>query len=419
MYNWEGKKLLILGATKLLGNTVKTAQKYGAKTIVIDYYENSPAKKIADESYLISTTDVDKVCALIKEKQIDGILTGFMDSMLPYYKEICEKSGLPCYLTSQEQLDFAVKKEVFKKYLDDFEIPTVKEADKNTVDFPVIVKPVDNSGARGISICHNKTELEKGIDLALEFSKSKKYLIEKYLDYKEATVFYLFVNGEAYFTLMGDRHVAPVKDGFIKLPTGYTFPSEYTKTFMETLEPKFQKLFKKLGIQNGMMFIQCFIDENGTIIPYEPGFRLTGSLEYILLDKVCGYNPLEMMINFALTGKMAESDEVSKINPVDLKKCYNISCLLRDGEIKKIEGVEKLKNTKGIIDVYESYEEGSILTENVWGKLAQIGVRLFVVPDNQTHYEKIQNDIKNTLKIIDTNNKNMIINYLIEDSGNA
>lgn len=416
MYNWESKKLLILGATKLLCQIVNVAHKYGAKVVAIDYYENSPAKKIADENYLISTTDVSRIVELIKEKHIDGIITGFMDSMLPYYKEICEKTNLPSYITTNEQIVFTTEKQVFKSYLKEFEIPFVNDYDNsnNIKEFPVIVKPVDNSGARGISICNNNEELQNGINIALEYSKSKKYLIEEYLNCKEATAFYLFADGNAYFTLMGERHVVPVKDGFIKLPTGYTFPSQFSENFYNELNPKFKKMFEKLKIQNGMMFIQCFITNDGTIIPYEPGFRLTGSLEYILLQETCGFNPLAMMINFAFTGKMVNDNEISKISPLNLDKCYNISCLLKPGKIKEIEGIQELSKEDGIIEIFESYCTGDKLENDIWGKLAQIGVRLFVCPKNESHYKYLNSKIRNTLKIIDENNQNMIINYNIE-----
>ena len=415
IYNWQGKKLLILGATKLLTQVVECAHKYGAKVIVIDYYENSPAKKIADESYLISTTDVDEICKLIKNKKIDGVLTGFMDSMLPYYKLICEKSNLPCYISNDEQLNFSTQKQIFKEYLAKFDIPYIKDIKYDeSIEFPVIVKPVDNSGARGISICNNEMELNVGIENSLKFSKNKKYLIEKYYNFKEITVFYLFDNGNYQVTFVGDRHVIQIKDGFIKLPSGYTFPSRYTNAFLETLDKKFKSLFKKLEIKNGMMFIQCFVDNNEAIIPYEAGYRLTGSLEYILLDKICDYNPLAMMINFAFTGRMTKVDnELNKICPQNVEKCYNVSCLCKPGVIKEIVGVDKLKKQNGIIDIFESYEKGDILPEDAWGKLSQIGIRIFIRPKNDVHLELIYQKIKENLKIIDTKGNDMIINYKI------
>ena len=338
-----------------------------------------------------------------------------MDSMLPYYKLICEKSNLPCYISNNEQLNFSTQKQIFKEYLTKFDIPSIKDYKYNeNIEFPVIVKPVDNSGARGISICNNKRELNDGIINSLKFSKNKKYLIEKYYNFKEITVFYLFDNGNYQVTLVGDRHVIHVKDGFIKLPSGYTFPSKYTNVFLKTLDKKFKSLFKKLDIKNGMMFIQCFVDNNEVIIPYEAGFRLTGSLEYILLDKLCNYNPLTMMINFAFTGRMTNFDnKLNKIYPQNLEKCYNVSCLCKPGIIKKIVGVDKLKKENGIIDIFESYEKGDILPEDTWGKLSQIAIRIFIHPKNDVHLELIYQKIKENLRIIDTKGDDMIINYKI------
>lgn len=410
MYNWNNKKLLLLGATNLMGLVCQEAQKHGAFVIATDYYENSPAKKIADKSYMISTTDVDNIVELIHKEHIDGIITGYMDSMLPYYKQICERTNLPCYLTDKS-LEFATDKQTFKRLCKKYEIPVVKEyTDIKNVEYPVIVKPVDNSGARGITICKNESELNSGIETALENSKRKEILIEQYLDYKEATVFYVFINGKAYLSLIGDRHIAPVREGFIKLPTGYTFPSEYTDNFIKTLHPKFVQMFQDLGIKNGVMFIQSFIDNKGNFIPYEPGFRLTASLEYEILKKACGYNPFDMMINFALTGKMTDNFVDNNINPLLDKKYYNISCLIKPGKIKTFQGVEEIKNLPNVLTVFQSYAEGDVLDEKLWGKLAQIALRIIFYADSQHKYDETIGKIKKYLKIISDNNENMLIN---------
>ena len=151
----KGKKLLILGGTKLSCEIIKAAQKLGVYVIVTDYLEDSPGKKIADESYMISTTDVQSVVALIKDKQIDGILTGFIDSMLPYYSEICKRAGIPCYGTNK-QFEITTNKVKFKNACRTYGIPVVEEYNikfpfnKNeleNIEYPVLIKPVDNSGA--------------------------------------------------------------------------------------------------------------------------------------------------------------------------------------------------------------------------------------------------------------------------------
>lgn len=153
-----------------------------------------------------------------------------------------------------------------------------------------------------------------------------------------------------------------------------------------------------------MMFIQCFIYENNNCIPYEPGFKLTRSLEYKLLEKVQGYNPLTMMINYALTGRMTSGIELQNISPLNITPCYNISCLLKPGKIAKIEGIEDLKNIEGIIDIFGSYNPGDILSEDTWGKLTQIGFRIFLSPKNEIHYKELQEIIKRKLKCVSEDN---------------
>lgn len=103
---FQGMKLLILGGMRISCEIIHKAKSMGIYTIVADYnkIEDSPGKKIADEHFLVSTIDVDEIVKLIKEQEINGVMVGFNDFMLPYYAEICKKSGLPSYGT-KEQFD--------------------------------------------------------------------------------------------------------------------------------------------------------------------------------------------------------------------------------------------------------------------------------------------------------------------------
>lgn len=159
------KKLLILGGIPLSKEIIDQAHKMNIDAYVTDYLEDSPAKKFADKSFMVSTTDVDAVVELIQKENIDGVITGYVDMLLPYYVEIAEKSGLPCYAT-KEQFAITTDKKIFKSKCKEFSIPVVKEYEFNQdqldeIKYPVIVKPVDNSGARGIYICKDKDILRK------------------------------------------------------------------------------------------------------------------------------------------------------------------------------------------------------------------------------------------------------------------
>ena len=305
----KGKRLLIMGGMRISCEIVRKAKAMGVFTLVADYnpIEQSPAKSLADQHSEVSITDVDAVVKLIHKEHIDGVIVGFNDMLLPYYAEICRKAGLPCYGT-KEQFETLIAKDQYKALLRQFHVPTIPEYkfDDENIEFPVLVKPVDSSGSRGISVCHNREELNEAVEKGKRASKTGKVLIERYMDGREVTVFWTFQDGQHYLSAIGNRHVKHNQGKeVIPLPVGYTFPSVFLPKYRAEVEENCKAMFRYLGIQNGMLFMQCKV-EDGTCYVYDLGFRLTGSLEYKILERVCGYNPLEMMITFALTGKMGE-----------------------------------------------------------------------------------------------------------------
>ena len=126
--NLAGKRLLILGGSRISCEIVKHAKNMGIITGVTDYYpiEKTPAKQMADEAYFVSTSDVDAIVKLVKENKFDGVFTGFTDSVLPYYAEICKRLEFPCYGT-KEQFELFIDKQKYKAKLREYDIPTIPE----------------------------------------------------------------------------------------------------------------------------------------------------------------------------------------------------------------------------------------------------------------------------------------------------
>ena len=93
------KKILILGGINFACEIVDEAHKLGLEVYVTDYNADSPAKALADHSFMVSATDVDGVVQLIKEHKIDGVLFGYADVLMSSYVDICQQAGLPCYTT--------------------------------------------------------------------------------------------------------------------------------------------------------------------------------------------------------------------------------------------------------------------------------------------------------------------------------
>lgn len=411
-YSLKGKRLLILGGMRFSCEIVNKAKEMGIFTLVADYnrIEDSPGKQIADEAVELSVIDVDAVVDYVKNNAIDGVFVGFNDMLLPYYAEICQKAGLPCYGT-KEQFEKLIAKDQYKALCRQFGVPIIPEYDINDehIKYPVLVKPVDNSGSRGITICHNRQELDKAVEIGRKASKSGKVLIERYMDGREVTVFWTFQNGNYYLSALANRHVKhnQGKD-IIPLPVGYTFPSIYLPKYRRDVEEKCKQMFHHLGLKDGMMFMQCKV-ENGTCYVYDLGYRLTGSLEYKILERVCGYNPLEMMIRHSLTGKMGEVSIADKAVPEFCTPAFNVSCLSSPGTIKEIRGIDEVKAMAEVEDVVIAHQAGDTITENMRGLLAQITIRILgSVPTKKLLLPTMQK-IENTLRIISIEQKDMML----------
>lgn len=404
------KKLLILGGIALSKEIVEQAHKMGILVYVTDYLANSPAKSIADKSFMVSATDVDAVVDLIREEKIDGVLAGYIDLLLPYYVEICNKAKLPCYAT-KEQIEITSDKAQFKALCKQFGVPTVAEYSYDEVIngkalFPLLVKPVDNSGARGIFICRTLDEFKENYERSMSFSKSKHILIERYMTGKEATIFYFLHDGEIYLTGMGDRHMVRFDEKLIPLPVGYTFPSIEIKDFMNGTDLNIKRMFRSLGMKEGMVFMQCFI-EHGKCIIYEMGYRLTGSIEHHLFQQSNGFNTLQAMIDFAV-GNLIDNSSLSGISPQ--KACTaNVTLLMNAGEILEYRGLDEVTNIDGVLHVFPSYSKGTILYEDSLGTLAQVVVRVLLTADEKSTLISKMERIKDTIEVIDIDGKDLLI----------
>ena len=108
------QKLLILGGTAQQIKLVEAAKKMGVYTIVTDYLIDSPAKKVADESWMLNIKDVDQIVERCKQDQVNGVICGYIDPCQRPYQQICEALDLPCYGT-KDQFFYMTDKHAFKK----------------------------------------------------------------------------------------------------------------------------------------------------------------------------------------------------------------------------------------------------------------------------------------------------------------
>lgn len=425
MKDLKGKRLLVLGGSAMSCDIVNMAHSMEAYVIVTDWYDThrSPAKLIADEAWDISTTDYDALEKRIKEEKVDGIFTSFTDSYLIPYVNICERVGLP-YYASRDAFEKAVDKAKFKELCRKFDVPTVPEwtveqFDPSSLskDNAVIIKPVDNSGARGITYCDSPKDYPKAIEHALSFSPSKHVIVEKYIRNggTSMSVRYVAVDGDLYLQAVGDRYVLDDNDGKALITAAAFYPSKHTQYYIDTLDEKVKKMFKSVGIRNGALFMESFFTEEG-IFFYEMGLRLSGGQTYNMTEIATGANELRMLIRYALTGSMCEEEDCMRIDPwLNGYAMGSVTVPLRTGTIAKVSGIEDIKALPQVYAVSQLHQEGDEIKPENQGTLLSLLSRISIVAKDKTNLNETIEEIIRKVSVVDTEGNEMFISDKVRE----
>ena len=347
--NLKGKRLLFLGAIKSLCEPIQYAKEMGIYTIATDYLPDSPAKKVADKACMVSTTDVDAVCQLCKDERVDGLFTGYMDGMLSYAREICDRMGFPFY-ASENQIRLSHDKSFFRAKCIEYGVPCPKDyseevlnhgVEEAEVEFPIIVKPVDMYGGRGISIARNKAELQKAVDYAYSFSPGKRIIVEEYLEGVEITATYTMKNGEISLSRLGDKYISQDHDDCQSQGDVLLLPSRYLEQYIASTDRGIHRMLKGMEATDGTCFFQGIANRE-KIALFECGYRPNGSADYRHISQENGINYIKMMIAHALTGEMQGYD-LSQDNPrfKNYRVTYNLWA--HDGIIGNQSGLEEVR----------------------------------------------------------------------------
>lgn len=416
----KGKKLLIMGGISLVTDVVRKAHEMGVIVYVADWYEDSPAKQIADKSFLVSTHDVDAIVDIVRAEEIDGVYTQFTDSNLPYCAQVCERLNLPFFI-SQEQERMISCKDQSKKLCQQYNIPVSWRYDiqdleamrEEDFEWPVLTKPVDNSGQRGITICNNLSELKQGYQYALKNSSTKTVIVEEYMKGDYIVLCFTIQNGELYLSAMADKPVVDEAhaNGMIRLPKGYIMPSRYLDLFYEKQFDNFRNMVKGLGIQNGNLGVECVV-RNGDFYVFEMQYRLGGMRHQDFLLAETGIDTLAMHIRFALTGKF-DGWDLAQLNTPYYKNVYcSLNILLGAGKITEIHGLENVRKMNGVISVLPMHEVGDKVEAD--GTVFQIFAKLSIIIGSKAELIKLIQRITAELQVLDENGKDMKIDTITE-----
>ena len=296
------KKLAIIGASYLQLPLVKKAKEMGIETHCFAWPEGAVCKEIADYFYPISILEKEAILKECIEINIDGITTIATDMAVPTICYVAEKMNLisNSFVSSAASTNKWDMRKAFKK--GNCSIPKFIEADNSKLNtkgfnFPLIVKPVDRSGSRGVIKVMFENELSEAINYAITESFSKKAIVEEYIEGDEVSVETISWKGEHTILAITDK-VSTGAPHFVEL--AHHQPSGLSIEIQDKIKAETIKCLNALDINFGAGHSEFKITSAGEVYIIEVGARMGGDfIGSHLVELSTGYDFLEGVINIA------------------------------------------------------------------------------------------------------------------------
>lgn len=406
-------KLVILGGGSCQLNAIKRAKEKGHTVIVVDYYPDAPGKQLADIGELTSTFDVAGNLRVAEKYDIDGIMTTGTDQPVYTAVKVATEFGLPV-LVDLATAKALTNKKVMKRTFQAKGIPTVdfrflskdfNPDDLAELNFPVVIKPLDSQGQRGVFKLNSKEEISNHFAQVLSFSREEEILLEEYYESNEITVSGWVKDGQLYLLTITDRHTYE-NPPHIGICTAHLFPSRYLKKYYDQIQEISVRIVEGFNISNGPIYFQMLVGSQGIKVNEVAG-RIGGAYEDVFIPLLTGVNILDMVIDSAL-GR--EIDELA-LKSYQLRKTnqrLSVQLLFaRSGEIAGFSDLNDLKNLPGVITAGFNFKVGDQIgqIENA----TQRAGYLIVQGQSQNSLKDNLNLAFDHIKIYDREGKNLII----------
>lgn len=289
------KKLMLLGGIRYLLPVIKAAHEQGYYVITADYLPHNIAHHFSDEYVNVSIIDKEAVWKAAQEKQIDGIMSFGVDPGVVSASFVQEKMGLPSF-GPYESVCILQNKDRFRAFLtqNGFNVPKAKGysnlsdalADADNFEYPVIVKPTDLAGSKGVSRVDDKQHLKMAAEYALNKSLSGKIIIEDFIEKQgcSSDTDSFSEDGKLKFVSFNAQHF-DTNAANPYTPAAYSWPSTFTKEQEAYLTSEIQRLLSLLEMKTNIYNIETRIGTNGKpyimeLTPRGGGNRLCEMLHY-------------------------------------------------------------------------------------------------------------------------------------------
>ena len=292
------KKLLMLGASMQQVPAIRKAHELGYYVITTDYLPTNPGHALADDHYDVSTTDCEAVFNLAKELDVDGIVAYASDPAAPAAAYASGKLELPG--NPYDAVDILTHKDKFRTFLAEngFNCPVAHgyscfdelREDFDLFRFPVMVKPTDSSGSKGVVKVLTPDGLEAAFTEALGYSRTRRVVVEEFIQKKGYQISGdgFSIDGKLVFTSYGNELYSGFGGMRDYVALGEFWPSLFSQKTLEKVDGELQRLIECLGMKTSAYNIEVIIDENDDVYIIELGPRNGGSFIPQLIEYATG-----------------------------------------------------------------------------------------------------------------------------------
>lgn len=390
---YQGKKaVLVFGVGPLQESIIKRAKKMGLYTVGIDPCADATCKDCVDAFEVVPGQDDEGHCAVVEKYGIDAIVTAATDKPLVMMARIAEKYGFPFY--SVETAKWSTDKFKMKER---FELGGVPHAQGRLISkaeeaegmvFPVIVKPRDNSGSRGVKLCRSKEELETSMNEALEVSKLDTVLVEEFIEGPEYSIEGLHHDGKSEVIQFTEKKTTEFP---YNVELGHIQPAKISEENQQKIREIVAKIGSALHFENCPSHTELKINERGIFV-IETSPRLGG--DYITST----LTPLSTGVN--LEDELLKISLGVTVNPVPKAVQYSgvrFFSFEEGSVIKHIPNSEFVKTWPHVVDFSFNLKEGEKVNRitsslNRYGHLTLTAGNRDAIEEAFDKYEKVISD---------------------------
>lgn len=303
------KKLMLLGGIRYLLPVIQAAHEQGYYVITADYLPDNFAHKFSDEYVNVSIIDKEAVLKAAQEKRIDGIMSFGVDPGVVSAAYVAEKMGLP-FQCSYEAACILQDKSRFRQFLSEhgFNCPKAKGydcvedalQDADSFTWPVIVKPVDSAGSKGVTKVFHKDDLRQALETALSSSINKHFIIEDFLmaEGRPSGSESFFVNGELRYNAFYDQ-LFELNSPNPFVPMVEQWPSSKEGNILNEVKQQLQRLGDHLGFGTGIFNVE---------------WRVSGGRVYLMeVSPRAGGNRLAEILNYATDVDVIKAETLKSV----------------------------------------------------------------------------------------------------------